>query len=123
MCRVRGRYIPLFVLLSYSTYSMSSGALESPGLLLSYSVIILASHNTIILTLTPTSVSVNHTSTNAYRYDRINGKQPSTTGPSSSFGYFSSNLEDDLSTIVSSLGSVDVEIDDAASIASLASAR
>ena len=33
-------------------YSISSGALGSPGLLLSYSMITLASHNTIILIIT-----------------------------------------------------------------------
>ena len=38
------------------SYSISTGALESPGLLLSYSIIILALHSTIILIITHTSL-------------------------------------------------------------------
>ena len=43
----------LFLLLSYS---ISSGVLESPGLLLSFSMIALALHITIILIITPTYI-------------------------------------------------------------------
>mgnify|MGYP006114726551 FL=1 len=43
------------------SYVISSGALESPGLLLSYSVMTLALHSTIILTIIPKFLSFIHT--------------------------------------------------------------
>ena len=52
VCVKRYDYCSIRLLL----YSISSGALESPDILLSHSVILLALHNTIILIITLTSV-------------------------------------------------------------------